>query len=115
MTRVVFFAFRAEPMCFMHALICALDLEEKGMWGEIVLEGEATRLVPEMVKPDHCLNNLYLQVKGRGMIYGACQACATKMAVAEAIAAENIPLLGDAYGHPSMALFIRQDYRIITI
>lgn len=115
MTRVVFFAFRAEPLCFMHALINALDLEEKGMWGEIVLEGEATRLIPEMARPDHFLNALYLQVKSRGMLYGACQACATKMGVAEAIAAEDIPLIADVNGHPSMAPFIRQDYKIITM
>ena len=115
MTRVVFFAFRSEPMCFMHALLNALDLEEKGMWGEIVFEGEATRLIPEITRPDHFLNKLYLQVKSRGMIYGACLACATKMGVTEAIAEEDIQLLGDMSGHPSMATFIREDYRIITM
>lgn len=115
MTKVVFFAFRADPMCFMHALLNALDLEEKAMWGEIVFEGEATRLIPEMAQPDHFLHKLYLQAKNRGMIYGACQACATKMGVVEAIAAEDIPLLVDMSGHPSMATFIREDYKIITM
>ena len=28
MTKVVFFAFSAEPVCFMHAILNALDLEE---------------------------------------------------------------------------------------
>jgi len=115
MTKVVFFAFRAEPMCFMHAILNALDLEEKGMWGEIIFEGEATRLIPEMARPDHFLNKLYLQAKHRGMIYGACLACSTEMGVAEAIKVEEIPLIGDMSGHPSMATFIREDYRIITM
>lgn len=115
MTRVVFFAFRADPVCFQHAILNALDLEEKGMWGEIVIDGEATRLIPEMARPDHFLNKLYLQAKYRGMIYGACQLCATKMGVAEAIAAEEIPLIGDMSGHPAMATFIKQGYSVITI
>ncbi|HBI14779.1 MAG TPA: cytoplasmic protein [Desulfobulbaceae bacterium] len=115
MTRVVFFAFRSDPLCFMHAILNAIDLEENGMWGEIVVEGEATRLIPEMARPDHFLNRLYLQAKQRGMIYGACLACATKMGVAEAVAAEDILLIGDMSGHPPMATFIKQEYTVITI
>ena len=115
MTKVVIFAFRAEATCFMHALLNALDLEENGMWGVIVVEGEATRLIPAIAQPEHFLNGLYLQAKGRGMIYGACHACASKLGVADAIAAEGIPLIGDMSGHPAMATFIRQEYAIITI
>ena len=115
MNKVVFFVFRPDPMCFMHAILNAMDLEEKGMWGEMVIEGEATKLVPEVSRPDHFLNSLYLKVKQRGMIYGACLACSTKMGVAEAIAAEDIPLIGTMSGHPPMAPFIKQEYTVITI
>lgn len=115
MTKVVFFVFRPDALCFMHTILNAIDLEEKSMWGEIVFEGEATKLIPEMARPDHFLNSLYLQAKNRGMIYGACQACSNKMGVAEAIAAEEIPLIGDMSGHPSMATFIKQDYAVITM
>jgi hypothetical protein len=102
-------------LCFLHTLLYAIDLDENGMWGEIVVEGEATRLIPEMAQPDHFLHGFYLKAKDRGMIYGACRACSAKMGVAEAIAAEGIPLIGDNQGHPSMATFIKQDYSIITL
>ena len=115
MTKVVFFAFNAEPVCFMHAILNALDLEDRGLWGEIVFEGKATELVPLIAKPDHFIHPLYEQAKNRGMFYGACQACASKINVTEAIAAEQIPLIGDMHGHPPMSTFIKQGYTIITI
>ena len=115
MTKVVFFTFRPDPLCFVHVLLNALDLEERGMWGEIVFEGEATRLIPEISKPEHFLYPLYTQAKSRGIFYGACETCATKMGVAKLIEAENIPLVGDMSGHPAMSTFIKQEYSVITI
>ena len=115
MTKVVFFAFRNDPVCFVHALLNALDLEDTGMWGEIVFEGEATRLIPEISQPDHFLYALYTKAKAKGIFYGACQACARKMGVVSATESENIPLVGDMSGHPPMSRFIKQDYSIITL
>ena len=115
MTKVVFFAFNSEPVCFMHAILNALDLEERGMWGEIVFEGKSTDLVPLISQPDHFMYPLYEQAKNRGMFYGGCQACAGKMNVTDVFASENIPLIGDMNGHAPMSDFIKQDYTIITI
>jgi len=115
MKKVVFFTFRPDPTCFVHVLLNVLSLEEQGMWGEVVFEGEATKLIPEISRPDHFLHQLYSQARTRGLLYGACEACARKMGVAEAILAEDIPLFGDMSGHPSMAEFIKQDYAIITM
>lgn len=115
MTKVVFFAFNSDPICFMHAILNALDLEEQGMWGEIVFEGKSTDLVSLISKPDHFMYPLYEQAKERGMFYGACQACASKMNATEVIASENIPLIGDMNGHTPMSDFIKQGYTIITI
>ena len=115
MTKVVFFAFRSEPVCFMHALHNALDLEEKGMWGEIVFEGKSTQLIPLISQPDHFLYPLYEQAKSKGVFYGACQVCANEMGVTEIAKSENIPLIGDMSGHPPMSDFIKQGYTIITL
>ncbi len=115
MTKVVFFTFRSEPMCFMHAMLNALDLENKGMWGEIVFEGESTQLIPLISNPDHFLHPLYLQAKSKGIFYGACQVCAEKMGITEYAASENIPLIGEMSGHPPMSEFIKQGYTVITL
>jgi len=113
MTKIVIFAFRADPQCMYHALLNVLDLEENGLWGEIVFEGESTKLIPEMAQPDHMLHQLYSQAKTRGLLWGACYACSQKMGVAQQIEEENIPLCRDMSGHPAMSHFIKQDYSIL--
>ncbi len=114
MDKVIFFAFRADPMCFVHVLLNSLDLNDKGMDGRIVLEGEAVMLVPEMADEKHFLNTLYTKAKERDLFIGACRACSNKLGVIESLEGENIPLIGEMMGHPAMSDFIQQGYRIIT-
>jgi hypothetical protein len=99
----------------MHVMLNALDLEEQGMWGEIVLEGKSTDLIPLISQPDHFMYPLYEQAKNRGIFYGACRSCAEKMNVSEIFESENIPLISDMSGHAAMSDFIKQGYTIITI
>ena len=46
--RVVLVAFNGDPMCFVHVLLNALDMKEKGYEAKIVIEGSATKLVNEL-------------------------------------------------------------------
>jgi len=110
----IFFAFRGDPMCFVHVLLNSLDLNEKGMGGKIILEGEAVKLVPEMINPGHFLNKLYTKVKEQDLIIGACKACSTKLEVRDTIEDEGIPLIGGMAGHPAISDYIEQGYRILT-
>lgn len=48
MKKVVFFAFKENPMCFVHVMLNALDMKEKGYDVRIVLEGEAVNLIQEL-------------------------------------------------------------------
>ena len=114
MKQNVFFAFRGDPMCFVHVLLNSLNLHKKGMGGQIVLEGDAVKLVPEMVKTDNFLNKLYLEVKKKNLIIGACKACSTKLKVRDNIEAEGIPLIGEMMGHPAMSEYIDQGYQVLT-
>lgn len=115
MSKVVFFVFRSDTDCFMHAILNALDLEEKGMWGEIVLEGRSTDLIPLVSKPGHFMYPLYQEAKNRGLFYGACKSCVEKTNTTELFELEKIPLIGNMGGHPPMSEFIKQGYTIITI
>jgi hypothetical protein len=112
--KIVLFAFRGDPLCFIHVLLNALDLHEKGLGGSIVIEGEAVKLVPVMSEEGHLLAPLYRQVKEKGLIVAVCKACSAKMKVTAAVEKEGLPLVGDIAGHPSMGKFIEQGYRIIT-
>ncbi|WP_448875146.1 cytoplasmic protein [Desulfobulbus propionicus] len=114
MQKVVFFAFRDNPLCFIHVLLNALDMAQRGQEGKIVLEGEAVTLVPVMADPGHFLHGLYLKAREQGLILGACKACSAKLKVTEAVTRENIPLIGEMAGHPAMADFIEQGYTILT-
>ncbi len=114
MQKTVFFAFRDNPLCFIHVLLNALDMAQRGLEGKIVLEGEAVTLVPVMADPSHFLHALYAKAKAQGLILGACKACSAKLKVTEAVTKENIPLIGELAGHPAMADFIDQGYTILT-
>ncbi len=113
-SKQIIFAFRGDPMCFIHVLLNGIDLHEKGRDGLIILEGEALTLVPLMSQPGHMLNMLYEKAKKAGIIHGACRACSVKLGVDKDIEAQQIPFIDDMSGHPSMAAFIEKGYEVIT-
>lgn len=111
----VIFAFRGDPLCFIHVLLNGIDLHERGQEGLIIIEGEAVTLVPEMSEPGHFLSSLYQKAKNLGILHAACKACAIKLKVDKEIEKQDIPLIGDMSGHPSMGSFIEKGYQIITL
>lgn len=113
-TKKVIFAFRGDPMCFVHVLLNGLDLHKRGLGGEIVIEGEAISLIPEMAKSGHFLHTLYTQAKENKIIAGACRACAAKLKLTEAVEQEGLVQLDDMSGHPSMASYIEKGCEVIT-
>lgn len=113
--KTVIFAFQGNPMCFIHVLLNAIDLHEKGMEGAIVIEGEAVKLVPEMNQPGHFLSKHFQTAKTLGLIKEVCLACSKKLGVAEAVKKTGLPLQGDMSGHPSMSKYIEDGYKVITL
>ena len=114
MEKIALFAFNGDPMCFIHVLLNALDFSQKDYEIKVVIEGSATRLIPELENNDHPLHKLYEKVKQKVLLLGVCKACAQKMGTLEAAAAQGLHLLEDMSGHPGMANFIEQGYKIIT-
>lgn len=112
--KTVLFAFRGDPLCFVHVLLNGLDLHQKGQEGKIVLEGESVTLVEKMSQPGHFLSELYRKAESAGIIYGACKACSAKLKATEAVETAGIPLIGDMSGHPAMSQFLAEGYAVIT-
>lgn len=112
--KIVLFAFRGDPMCFIHVLLNSLDLHERDLYGSIVIEGEAVKLIPKMSRTGHFLHPLYAVVKEKGLIAGVCRACSAKLGVTEAVEDEGLPFVADISGHPSMGKYIERGFRIIT-
>ncbi len=114
MKKVVLFAFNGDKMCFIHVLLNALDMHEKGYEVKIVVEGSATKLVPEMAKEGDFLNPLYKKAREAGLFAIVCKACSAKMKVLEAVEKEGLPLGGTLKGHPSMSEYLDLGYQLIT-
>jgi hypothetical protein len=112
--KTALFAFNGELMCFVHVLLNALDMHERGQEAAVVFEGSATALVPELAKSDNPFHQLYVQAKDTGLIAGACKACSSKMGVLEAVKSEGLAMLDAMKGHPSMAGWMERGYTVIT-
>jgi len=108
------YAFNGELMCFVHVLLNALDMKEKGKAPLVVIEGAAVKLVPELEKESCPFHALYKKAKGAGLIDGVCKACSAKLGVLDEVKSSGLPLLEDMSGHPSIAAYADKGYTIIT-
>ena len=114
MKKLALFAFNGDPMCFIHILLNALDMKEKGFDGKIIIEGSATKLLPELAKPGNPLNKLWEKVKEAGLVDGVCKACSSKLGTIEAAKEQGLTLLDEMSGHPSMAWYMDKGFEIIS-
>jgi len=106
--------FNGDPMCFIHVLLNAIDMSEKGYEAKIIIEGSATRLIPELDKKANPLHQLWHRARAAGLVEGVCKACSNKMETIVAAKAQGLPLLEDVLGHPGMARFSDAGFEIIT-
>jgi hypothetical protein len=114
MKKMVLFVFNGDPMCFIHVLLNALDMQAHGDAGRIVVEGAATKLIAELPKPDHPLHTLWEKAKAAGLVEGVCKACSQKMGTLQAAQEQGLALLDEMNGHPSMARFREEGYELVT-
>ena len=108
------FVFNGDPMCFIHVLLNALDMHDKGYQAKVIVEGAAVKLVPELSKADNSMHTLWNKAIDAGLIEGVCKACAGKMETLDAAQAIGLPLLADIAGHPAMSRYRDGGYEIIS-
>ena len=114
MKKYALFVFNGDPMCFVHVLLNALDMKAKGDEAKIILEGASVKLIPELVKSGNPLNGLWKKNVEAGLVEGVCKACSNKLGTLDAAKEQELALLGDMSGHPSMAAYRDNGYEIIT-
>jgi hypothetical protein len=112
--KIALFAFNGEPMCFIHVLLNAIALNDKGYEVKVIIEGAACRLVPDLVKEDSPLFRLSDKARSLNLIEGVCRACSSKMGSLEAAKEHGFRLLEDMSGHPAMATYLRDGFEVIT-
>lgn len=114
MKKVVLFAFNGEAMCFIHVLLNGLDMKKDGYDVKIVIEGAATRLIPELGAGGNPLHPLFQQARDAGIVDGACRACSLKMGTIRDAETMGLTLLDDMSGHPGMSRYVGEGYDVIT-
>lgn len=114
MRKIALFAFNGEPMCFIHVLLNALDLQEKGHEVKVIIEGAAARLIPDLMKEDSPLFRLSEKARSLNLIEGVCRACSSKMGTLDVAKEHGFRLLDEMNGHPAMAAYLRDGFEIIT-
>ncbi|MGE4505223.1 MAG: cytoplasmic protein [Desulfovibrionaceae bacterium] len=114
MQKTVLFAFQGELLCFVHVLLNALDLKERGGEVEIVLEGMSPTLVAQLELESNAFHGLWLRARGEGLVAGACKACSSKLGVLEEVRAADVPLLDGMSGHPPVAAWMERGFTVLT-
>lgn len=114
MKKFALFAFNGEPMCFVHTLLNALDMKEKGYDVRLIIEGTATAQIRELTERGTPFSPLYTKVKESGIIDCVCKACASQTGSLESAGVQGLPVCSEMSGHPSMGKYISLGYDIIV-
>ena len=111
--KVALFAFNKDPMCFAHVMMNALDMSEKGYEVKLIIEGSATKLVPELADTNKPFASLYQKVKEAKLIDCVCKACSSKMGSIDGVQEEGLSLCDEMMGHPSIGRYMDEGYQIL--
>ena len=114
MKKFALFVFNGDPMCFIHVLLNALDMNEKGYQPKIILEGASVKLLPELTKAENPLNKLWEKVLDYNLVEGVCKACSNKLGTLDDAKEQGLTLLSDMSGHPAMSEYRENGFEIIT-
>ena len=114
MKKVALFVFNDDPMCFTHVLLNTLDMHERGYDVQVVLEGEATKLLPGLENEKTATYEMWRKVIDQKLVAGVCRACSKQMGTQASAQKQGLVLLDDMSGHPSFAGFRDQDYEILV-
>jgi hypothetical protein len=101
-------------MCFAHVLLNALDIKERGGEAKIIIEGQATKLLQDLNRPENTFHPLYVKTRDAGLIEGVCRACATKTGSIAEAQSQGLRLLDDMSGHPSLGCYLEAGFTILT-
>ena len=90
-------------------------MKEKGYEIKVIIEGAATKLVPELAKEDNPLHKLWEKAKSEGLIEGICKACSNKMGTLVAAKDQGLAPLDEMTGHPSMSRYRDDGFEIVSL
>lgn len=100
----------------VNGLEYALDLDESGNEVEVFLDGSATEWPGAIsAASDHPVNEAITEARERGLLAGACNACAQSFEATADLTAADFELLGDGDHGPSVGELNAEGYDLLTI
>jgi len=112
MKKVLIYAMRGDKMCFVHALLNALDLHAAGHTAKIIFEGQSVTL-PKMLAEEN--NALYARALKAGLVAGVCLACSKQLGVYEDNERLGLTMLNDMSGHAGIRPYVEAGYDVVVM
>ena len=95
-----------------NALETAAEAAEAGDELRLILDGAGTTWIPALADAEHKYHDLYQEIKPH--ITGACEYCANAYGVKQAVLREEVPLLDEHRGHPSLRTLVAEGFAVLT-
>ena len=90
-------------------------MKARGYDVKIVIEGSATKLVPELAKEGNPMYSHYIKAKEAAVsLTGSAKPAPTRWALSMPLREEGLKLLDDMNGHPGMARYRKEGFEVIT-
>lgn len=101
----------------LHALLYARELKEHGHEIVLMLDGAGTEWAEEWTKPDspHPLAPAYRKLRDAGVTEIVCDYCSGAFQVKGKLRERGVPLTAEFEGHPSVARWVDQGYRLLVL
>ncbi len=111
--KIVLFAFSEDLGIFVHLMLNAIDMKERGYETKIVIETKAARFVRDMMDANALFGGLFKKVKDQGLIDGVCRMCSAMTDSQQQAKEQNIKLLDEMNGHPSIAKYLEEGFTVL--
>ena len=99
----------------VHALLYAQELKDSGYDVTLVFDGAGTEWAKALRDPENKLHGAYQKLREAGVTQIICDYCAGAFKVKEDLKDEDVPLVGDFKGHPSIVKYIKQGYQLVVL
>ena len=103
---------RADLGRVVNGLQIAREFKKAGDGATVIFDGAGTEWVPQLSDKDHKYNKLFEEIKD--VVQGACSYCATVYGVKDEIESENVDLIDEFDGHPSVRKLVSNGYEVMT-
>ena len=106
-----------DPAPLTNTLEYARKLDDAGHDVVVFFDGEATQWIPELEgDEDRLADEVYADVRDRGLVGGACGFCASFFEADRAIEKTAITLDGGSAEHgPDVGQLAEQGYQLLTV